>query len=271
MSDGPHRLPPKKEVAIALLEASNSVYVHLDPRKQGVAVPRQFVDKPQLVLQVGLNMPIPIRDLTVDDDGISCTLSFNRSPSYCRMPWSAIYALVAEDGRGMMWPTDIPPEVVAQMQNAAAGAQPKPPQRPRPKLAAVSAPPEEPSTEAEAREPEQAAEQVAEQAAEQAPKPAETKPVVMHVVRSAEKPKEAKPSEAVQAEHKETAPEEEAKAREAKPAEDKPEEAVAKDEKDEKDQPTGDAIQERPSTKPTPAGSRKLKRGELPPYLRVIK
>jgi stringent starvation protein B len=144
MSDGTRQLPPKKEVALALLEGS-SMFVHLDPRRAGVNVPKRFLDKPQLVLQIGLNMFIPIPDLKVDDEGITCTLSFDRAPFWVCMPWSAIYALVGEDGRGMMWPNDIPPEVVAQMQNppAQAGQKPVPAKKQR-KLAAVAdAPPSE--------------------------------------------------------------------------------------------------------------------------------
>lgn len=146
MSDGHQKLPPKKEVALALLEGP-SMFVHLDPRRQGVLVPKRFLDKPQLVLQIGMNMFIPITDLKVDDEGITCTLSFDRAPFWCRMPWNAIYALVGEDGRGMMWPTDIPPEVVAQMQAPQQQAKdaPKPAQKkPRAKLAAVSDAPAEP-------------------------------------------------------------------------------------------------------------------------------
>jgi len=143
MSDGHHKLPPKKEVALALLEGP-SMFVHLDPRRPGVLVPPRFRDKPQLVLQIGLNMFVPIPDLKCDDEGITCTLSFDRAPFWCRMPWSAVYALVGEDGRGMMWPNDIPPEVVAQMQNPQQPQReaPKAPhKRPKPKLSAVGSTP----------------------------------------------------------------------------------------------------------------------------------
>jgi hypothetical protein len=47
---------------------------------------------------------------------MTCTLSFNRAPFWCRLPWNAVYALVGEDGRGMVWPDDVPPEVEQQMQ-----------------------------------------------------------------------------------------------------------------------------------------------------------
>jgi stringent starvation protein B len=111
-------LPPKKDVMVALIQRS-SVYIHLDPRREGVRVPPWFRNQPQLVLQVGLNMAIPIADLAVEDDAVSCTLSFSRSPHFCYVPWRAVYALMGEDGKGMVWPDDIPPEVAAQQAEQA--------------------------------------------------------------------------------------------------------------------------------------------------------
>jgi hypothetical protein len=134
MSEAPRQPPPKKEVALALLEES-SMFIHLDPRRPDVSVPRGFLGQAQLVLQVGLNMAIPIPDLTVDDFGISCTLSFNRTPFWCRLPWTAIYALVGEDGRGGVWADDVPPEIQLQKQNTPAKQPAAKKQRPR--LAAV--------------------------------------------------------------------------------------------------------------------------------------
>jgi stringent starvation protein B len=111
-------LPPKKDVMLALLERS-SVYIHVDPRNEAVRVPPWFKKQPQLVLQVGLNMAVRIPDLDVGDDAVSCTLSFSRSPFFCYMPWSAVFALVAEDGKGMLWPNDIPKEVATQQAERA--------------------------------------------------------------------------------------------------------------------------------------------------------
>jgi stringent starvation protein B len=117
-------LPPKKEVALALLERS-SVFVHLDPRGAAVIVPPWFKKQAQLVLQVGLNMPVPIPDLRLDDEGMSCTLSFNRAPFYCVVPWGSVFAMVGDDGRGMVWPDDVPTELTA----ASPAAEPKRPAR----------------------------------------------------------------------------------------------------------------------------------------------
>jgi len=125
-------LPHKKAVALDLLERT-SLFVHLDPRRPGVIVPLVFGKQPQLVLQIGRNMAIAIPDLEVSDTGISCTLSFNRRPHLCRLPWSAIYALIGQEGGGMVWPEDVPPEVVAQQRSAAK----KEPAPRRPALRAV--------------------------------------------------------------------------------------------------------------------------------------
>ncbi len=124
----PTALPPKKDVALALLESS-TVFVHLDPRVDDVRVPQWFKKQPQLVLQIGLNMPVPIQDLNVDEQSVSCTLSFNRSPFFCFIPWTSVYALVGEDGRGMVWPDDVPPEVAAQAASQQQQPQAKPEQR----------------------------------------------------------------------------------------------------------------------------------------------
>lgn len=114
-------LPPKKDVALALLERS-SIYVHLDPRQPAVVVPNWFKKQPQLVLQVGLDMAVKIPDLRLDDDGMSCTLSFNRAPFFCVVPWGSVFAMVGEDGRGMVWPDDVPAEVARQAQSRGLDA-----------------------------------------------------------------------------------------------------------------------------------------------------
>jgi hypothetical protein len=108
-------LPNKREVMLALL-AEASVFIHLDPRGPVVRVPPWFKNQPQLVLQVGLNMAVPIPDLEVGDDGITCTLSFSRRPFFCSIPWKAVFGLVGEGGPGLVWPDDVPVEVAAQVQ-----------------------------------------------------------------------------------------------------------------------------------------------------------
>jgi stringent starvation protein B len=113
------RPPGKHEVTLALLE-EGSLFIHLDPRRPGVRVPLTFRPQPQLVLQIGRTMAVPIPDLVVDGEGIRATLAFQRVPFLCVLPWGSIYALVGEDGRGGVWSEDVPAEVRAKMTHPAS-------------------------------------------------------------------------------------------------------------------------------------------------------
>ena len=107
-------LPNKLDVARALM-LKGSLFLHLDPRVEDVMVPPWFKRQPQLVLQVGLDMPVPIADLRVDEQGVQATLSFNRTPFLCVVPWASVFALVGDDGRGMVWPESMPVEIAAEV------------------------------------------------------------------------------------------------------------------------------------------------------------
>jgi hypothetical protein len=111
-------LPNKLDVARALM-LKGSVFIHLDPRVDEVSVPPWLRNQPQLVLQVGLEMALPIRDLVVDENGVQATLSFNRSPFLCVVPWASVFALVGDDGRGLVWPESMPVEIAAEVDREA--------------------------------------------------------------------------------------------------------------------------------------------------------
>ena len=126
------RLPAKIEVARYLL-SQGSLFVHLDPRMDGVVVPKWYRSEPQLVLQIGFDMPVPIPDLQVDPEGIYGTLSFNRSPFTCNVQWEAVFALAGDDGRGMVWPDSMPEEISQEIEREA-GREPPPIPEERPSL-----------------------------------------------------------------------------------------------------------------------------------------
>jgi stringent starvation protein B len=111
-------LPAKKDVARALL-LRGSVFIHLDPRQPGVLVPARLRAQAQVVLQVGLDMPVPIPDLRVDEEGVFGTLSFKGVPFTCFVPWRSVFALVGEDGKGMVWSADMPSEVAGELAREA--------------------------------------------------------------------------------------------------------------------------------------------------------
>ena len=108
-------LPAKKDVARALL-LRGSVFIHLDPRRSGVLVPARLRSQAQVVLQVGLDMPVPIPDLRIDQEGVFGTLSFKGVPFACFVPWGAVFALVGEDAKGMVWHPDMPAEIAAEVE-----------------------------------------------------------------------------------------------------------------------------------------------------------
>ena len=108
-------VPAKKDVARALL-LRGSVFVHLDPRQPGVLVPARLRLQPQVVLQVGLDMPVPIPDLRIDEEGVYGTLSFKGVPFTCFVPWGAVFALVGDDAKGMVWSSEMPAEIAAEVE-----------------------------------------------------------------------------------------------------------------------------------------------------------
>ena len=67
--------------------------------------------EPHLVLQYGHDLPIPIPDLHVDEHGVTATLSFARCPQPTFVPWDAVYVVASDDGRGVLYPEDVPPDV----------------------------------------------------------------------------------------------------------------------------------------------------------------
>jgi stringent starvation protein B len=102
---------PSKRDAFNAFFGEGWVSIHLDARREGVEVPDEFAVNRHLVLQYGQSMPIPIPDLKVDDDGITATLSFSRTPHRTFVPWAAVYIVACNDGRGILYYEDVPEDV----------------------------------------------------------------------------------------------------------------------------------------------------------------
>jgi len=125
--EGP-KLPPKREVVDDLL-SEGAILVHLDARGEGVGVPAQFGGDPKLVLRFGFNLTPSIPDLQVDERGLRGTLTFGGVPHFCELPWSSVYAVVSEaNSRGLVWPEDVPDEVVGELAGAAREEEPAQPE-----------------------------------------------------------------------------------------------------------------------------------------------
>lgn len=120
---------PDKRLAFEHLLSQGSVAVHLDARHPAATVPAQFSSTDHLVLQYSLatDWPVPIRDLSVDEEGIGATLSFNRVPFKTWVPWSAVYAISNEDGMGKMWTEEAPEGLRKLLNDDQAAATRAPP------------------------------------------------------------------------------------------------------------------------------------------------
>jgi hypothetical protein len=117
--------PSKKEIALKFLEES-LISVFLDPRRTDVSVPVQFKKLPQLRLDIGFNMAVQIPDLQLDDTGFSCTLSFNRTPFWCAVPWTSVFAIMGDEERAVVWPDEVPVEVQQGTRMPKESDEPKP-------------------------------------------------------------------------------------------------------------------------------------------------
>jgi len=101
--------PSKQDAFLALL--AEGCLLHLDARRDGVVVPAHLKGEAHLVLQYGNDLPIPIPDLQIDENGVSATLSFARTPWPTVVPWSAVYVVTSPDGRGVLYQEDVPGDV----------------------------------------------------------------------------------------------------------------------------------------------------------------
>jgi stringent starvation protein B len=125
-------MPAKRSTMDKLLR-DGPVLVHLDPRQPGVEVPAQHRSEPRLILRFGYGLTPPIVDLTIEEDTLSGTLTFRGVPHRCVIPWTAVFAVVGEDGRGLVWGEDVPPEVAAEYARAPRPPSTTPVPRTRPR------------------------------------------------------------------------------------------------------------------------------------------
>jgi stringent starvation protein B len=116
--------PPDKRTVLDDLLTRGPVLVHFDARRPDVQVPPRFAREAKLVLRFGHALSPPIPDLTVDENGVAGTLTFGGVPFHCVLPWAAIFAAVQDgDQRGMVWPDDIPDDLIDAAGNAGAPAE----------------------------------------------------------------------------------------------------------------------------------------------------
>lgn len=97
----------KRSVEYAMSTGMVAIYIDAT-RTHGL--PEQHRDNPQLMLELGYNLPIPTNDLRCYDDAIHVTLSFGRVPHAVTIPYAALEALNC-DAFYTQWPRDTAPPV----------------------------------------------------------------------------------------------------------------------------------------------------------------
>lgn len=97
-SDEPITNAMKVDAVRGLLAEFDSILIYVLCTSPGVCLPDEVKAKGITVLEIGLNMPVPIPDLTISELGITCTLSFAREPRFVAVPWAAVGMVRVPEG-----------------------------------------------------------------------------------------------------------------------------------------------------------------------------
>lgn len=112
----PDETAQKKKCLEDALGTGYTVSLYVDTRLHGgVLLPESLAGQDQVMLHVGYNLAIPTDDLRMEEGGVRVTLSFNRRPFECFLPWASIYAIY-EDGNTVngRWDVKLPPVLFEQ-------------------------------------------------------------------------------------------------------------------------------------------------------------
>jgi stringent starvation protein B len=178
------KVPEKKERLLTALD-QGMVMIHLDARRPGVSVPSHLAGEAHLRLNLSYRFDPP--DLTVNEWGVRCTLSFSGSRYTVAVPWNALFAITSHVSREFwLYPEDMPQELLQHplaSPQAPRESAPAPAATPRPRamLREVQCEPGEDAASPRARHepvadprpaPQPAAATSAEQPPEEPPPPA---------------------------------------------------------------------------------------------------
>lgn len=95
----------RREVIERLLGQTDYLLLVVTPGCPGVRLPEELLQAGQPVpLHIGWRLPVPIPDLRLDEAGISGTLSFQRTPHPCQLPWASIVQVSLGDEH-LIWLT----------------------------------------------------------------------------------------------------------------------------------------------------------------------
>ncbi|MEW5853513.1 MAG: ClpXP protease specificity-enhancing factor SspB [Myxococcota bacterium] len=149
MNPRPPAQPPSKHDMLMSLLDEGMTMLHLDARTPGVDVPESLRGDPHLRLNLSRRFGRP---LEVKDDRVEAVLTFSGRAYRCVVPFTSVFGMSSHGtGKTLMWPEDIPAEVLAELErNISQPPAPRPKaQEPRPakRLLRLAPPPpdEEPA------------------------------------------------------------------------------------------------------------------------------
>lgn len=95
---------PKSDILEGLLGDYAVVQVWLDSHDpEAVVLPNKLMKQDAVVLELGLNLPVPINDLYVGDGGFRATLSFDHRPFEVTVLWDAVYMFSVKGEGGVVF------------------------------------------------------------------------------------------------------------------------------------------------------------------------
>jgi len=115
----------KKQVFEQMLQRQPIVCVYINPRVPGIELPDNLLQNVHPIsLEYGMDLPIPIRDFRIEENGVYAVLSFGGAPHHTFVPWDAVFGITDRNfQQGKIWGEEIPPMVeqraVAQQQRTA--------------------------------------------------------------------------------------------------------------------------------------------------------
>ncbi len=103
----------KRDLLNRMLSEVRVVRIYLDGRQPDVKLPDgPWRKEPYVILELGLDLPVPIPDLKINDYGVFASLSFGGKSSRCFIPWGRLFSIQDKaSGQGVLWKDGLPPEL----------------------------------------------------------------------------------------------------------------------------------------------------------------
>lgn len=116
----PRRMPDKRAGMVELVE-TEWIAVFVDPHAKGVKLPPYLLEATYVVLDIGQDMPQPVKGLQFHDSGFDAELVFNGQPFRVKVPYAAVFGYVSHTTqKGGLYAEQIPKDALCGATQAPA-------------------------------------------------------------------------------------------------------------------------------------------------------